>query len=437
MKERWAGRLPGGLLMGLLLGSCALVGKEAGPLPPPPPLRVEFDSGSAAAHLHWEPVPARDFLGYWVQRATGESGEYSVQARLSAAGDTTWSDEGLQADVCYQYRIVVHFGSRGRIQRSLTSAAVAGAIHRHCASWPLSDGFLPTRLAVDAVGNLAVTGAGASRVERFDAQGRALDSWTFAVPAPACLETGTLDAVSLGFDSQGALYVAYNLPVDGRAPGAWWTKFDAQGRPLWTHSLKGLFARHLAIGPGDQIYIESIDRLYQFDIGGELVAEHTVPPLLISSLRFWGARFALLIEPMNYLEMGWQAPRLMVYDSPAQREAQWSVGREPLSDRDQGRGVLKRPSDFAVDEGRDCVFIVNAGQSRIEVFHRSQYLTAWGREGEAAGAFRFAGEVDLIEDMATGRIARRRVVAGGITRDQQGFIYVADTFNNRVQKFEP
>ena len=437
MKERRGGWFPGGLLLGLLLGSCTLVGREVGPLPVPPLLRVEFDSGSASAHLHWQPVAGRDFLAYQVERAIGEEGEYAVLARLSAAGDTAWSDEGLQADLRYQYRIAADFGHRGKTQRSVISAAVAGGIHRHCASWPLPAGFLPTRLAVDAGGNVVVAGAGAGRVERFDSQGRALGSWAFAASVPVCLETGTLDAVSLGFDSQGSLYVAYNLPTDGQAPGVRWTKFDAQGSPLWTRTLKGLFARHLAVDPGDRIYIESIDRLYQFDTGGELVAEHAVPPLLISSLRFWGARFALLIEPMNYLEMGWQAPRLMVYDSPAQREAQWSVGRESLAVQEQGRGVLKRPSDFAVDEGRDCVFIVNAGQSRIEVFHRTQYLTGWGREGEEAGAFRFAGEAEVIEDMAAGRTARRRVVAGGITRDQRGFIYVADTFNNRVQKFAP
>ena len=31
----------------------------------------------------------------------------------------------------------------------------------------------------------------------------------------------------------------------------------------------------------------------------------------------------------------------------------------------------------------------------------------------------------------------RQVVAGGITRDAEGYLYVADTFNNRIQKFRP
>ena len=39
--------------------------------------------------------------------------------------------------------------------------------------------------------------------------------------------------------------------------------------------------------------------------------------------------------------------------------------------------------------------------------------------------------------MATGEKAERNVVAGGIARDGAGFIYVADTFNDRIQKFQP
>jgi sugar lactone lactonase YvrE len=31
----------------------------------------------------------------------------------------------------------------------------------------------------------------------------------------------------------------------------------------------------------------------------------------------------------------------------------------------------------------------------------------------------------------------KEVVAGGIARDHDGFIYVADTFNGRIQKFAP
>ncbi len=424
------------ILLGLLLGSCALI-PQSGPPPAPPVLSVELSSEEAAAHLHWRPAAGRDFLGYEVQRVLGQGTEWRGVARLDARLDTAWSDGELQGNQQYRYRVAAHVGAKGRIRRTLASGEAGGSIHHHTGTWPLPEGFLPTRMAVGPDGNIAVAGAGAGRVERFDAQGRPLGGWTFAGSPPACLETGTLDAVSLGFDRQGALHLAYNLPAEGRAPGLRWAKFDAQGQLLWERTLKGLFARHLAVGPGDRIYIECIDRLYQFDAEGVPVAEYAVPPLLISGLRFWGDRFSLLVEPANYLEMGWQAPRLMVYDSPAHRQAQWWVGREPLSVQDPGRGVLKRPSDFAVDAALDRVFIVNAGASRVEVFLGARPLTGWGREGAAAGEFRFAGELAVLDDLAAGRSIRRRVVGGGITRDTNGNIYVADTFNNRVQKFAP
>lgn len=424
-----------GLLGGLLLGACAL-GRSAGPPPCPPVLRAEFDSAAATASLSWTPAAGRALLGYEVQRAVA-GGPWTVQARLETPLDTVWSDRDLQGNQQYLYRVTALFGRPGQVRQTLHSAEVGGAIHRHLASWPLPAGFLPTRLAVDARGNLAVAGAGAGRVERFDAEGQALGSWGFAALPPACLETGTLDAVSLGFDPQGALHLAYNLPAEGQSPGLRWAKFDAQGQRLWERPLEGLFARHLAVGPGGRIYIECIDRLYQFDAEGAALAQYPVPPLLISSLRFWGEHFALLIEPANYLELGWQAPRLMVYDSPEQRQAQWWVGREPLSAQDPGRGVLKRPADFAVDAESNRVFINNAGASRIEVFLGARHLTGWGSEGEGAGQFRFAGELAVLDDLAAGRSTRRRVVGGGIARDAQGNIYVADTFNNRVQKFAP
>jgi len=424
----------GGLWLGLWLGSCGLL-RPPEPPAPAPALSASFDSGEAAAHLSWSPPAGRDFIEYEVRRAQG--GPWAVVARLCAQRDTSWSDRELQGNQGYQYRVAVHYGRPGQVRESALSPAVAGAIHRHAATWALPAGFLPTRLAADGQGHIAAVGAGTGLVARFDGQGRTLENWAFAAVPPACLETGALDAVSLGFDSRGALHLAYNLAVSGGPPQLRWAKFDGQGRLLWERPLEGLFVRHLAVGPGDRVYIECIDRLYQFDAEGSEVARYEVPPLLISSLRFWGDHFALLVEPANYVEMGWQAPRLMVYDSPEQRQARWWVGREALSPHDPGRGVLKRPSDFAVDAAGDRVFIVNAGQSRVEVFRRDQHLTGWGGEGEGAGQFRFAGELEVLDELAAGREVRRRVVAGGITRDGAGRIFVADTFNNRVQVFGP
>ena len=99
--------------------------------------------------------------------------------------------------------------------------------------------------------------------------------------------------------------------------------------------------------------------------------------------------------------------------------------------------MLSRPSDFAAAESPDRVFIVNAGNSRIEVFREGAYLTRWGREGVDEGTFDFSGLARVVTDISTGATREQTVVAGGIARDRHGYLYVADTFNNRIQKFQP
>ena len=43
----------------------------------------------------------------------------------------------------------------------------------------------------------------------------------------------------------------------------------------------------------------------------------------------------------------------------------------------------------------------------------------------------------VLDDLSLGTTRERQVMAGGISRDSEGFLYVADTFNNRIQKFQP
>ena len=45
--------------------------------------------------------------------------------------------------------------------------------------------------------------------------------------------------------------------------------------------------------------------------------------------------------------------------------------------------------------------------------------------------------MEVVEEMNSGRTSIRPVVAGGIARDAEGYIYVADSFNDRIQKFQP
>ena len=43
----------------------------------------------------------------------------------------------------------------------------------------------------------------------------------------------------------------------------------------------------------------------------------------------------------------------------------------------------------------------------------------------------------MLGDLGGSAPVTKEVVAGGIARDHDGFVYVADTFNGRIQKFAP
>ena len=70
--------------------------------------------------------------------------------------------------------------------------------------------------------------------------------------------------------------------------------------------------------------------------------------------------------------------------------------------------------------------MLEAGNVRVQVFDREgNYITQWGSEGSGDGEFNLGGGLSA-EDFA-----------GSIAVDDEGFIYVADVGNKRIQKFAP
>ena len=424
----------------LMVASCfgPFGGGKAARTSGPPSLQVRFDSATATASLAWERASGYNFSHYAIKRSNGRG--FVNIAELETVDDTSFVDAGLQADLLYHYKVVSYSSVGEDDLQPLASTAVQGGIHDFVNMWALpgdSTEFRPTRLVVGSRGTVSVVGVGSGRVARFDRAGNSLGTLEFTTKPLACLETGILDGPALALDSHDNLYVAYNVQQELGAPQAFWSKFDSSGQHLWTLPLEGIFARHIAIDRDDQPFIESISQLQQYNAKGEQLARFNIPALLVASLRFWKGNFATLVEPLQLIEGTWQAPRLVVYEGVERATAATSIGRDPLSAEDNGSGLLKRPTDFVVDETASRAFVVNAGQSRIEVFREGKFLTRWGRQGEAAGHFRFSGSHVVIDDISSGTMTERQVVAGGIARDRRGYIYVADTFNNRIQKFQP
>ncbi|MEE2658163.1 MAG: hypothetical protein VX733_06635 [Candidatus Latescibacterota bacterium] len=402
----------------------------------PPSLRVDFNSASASANLIWERPEIRGFRNYRVERLT-DSADFEVVAEVGDKTDTTHVDRDLLANTVYRYRIVTVFSpeKEGK-EQVLASTTVEGGIHRFINSWSLPEDFLPTRIVIDDYGVLHVVGAGAGFVQRYDRGGNEMGRWLFSIEVNALLETATLDGPAVAIGPEGSVFVVYNSFVAGGKPRPKWAKFDADGDLLWKRPLETVFARHIALD-GERIVVESISQLHEFDYDGELLARHPIPPLMVSSIAFWEGAFAALVEPLGFDTVGWQAPRVVVYTGPQRNQVERVYGRDPLSPEDRGAGLLHRPSDFAFDNPTNRVFVVNAGRDRIEVFRDQRYLTRWGCNGDGFACFDFSGKMMVLDDVIMGTRREQDVVAGGIARDRQGYVYVADTFNNRIQKFQP
>jgi len=412
-----------------------------GPAHPPAsqPVRLTalFDSGAAAAYLRWSRSRAPRFQRYEVQRDAGQG--FVSRAVLTGVADTVYEDRGLRGNRLYRYRIAaVEAGETD--ERVVLSEEASGGIHHFSGSWTTGSGgspFLPTRLVVDRRGTVYVVGSSTGRVARYRFDGERQGDLVYTGDSLACLAAGPLDGPAVAVDSADDLYVVWNARRGEERPRAWWSKFTPAGELVWRRELEGLFARHITIDGRDRIFVESISQVQQFDVDGHRRQVYSVPAVLVADLGMWRGRFAALVWPLSLTESDWQASRLVVYADVERSVAGVVMGRDPASDQDRGGGLLVHPTDFAVSADSMRVFVANAGLGRIEVFADGRFLTCWGRSGKGPGEFRFRGPATVVEDLATGRTLQRRVLAGGIACDRRGRILVADTFNDRIQVFQP
>jgi len=82
-----------------------------------------------------------------------------------------------------------------------------------------------------------------------------------------------------------------------------------------------------------------------------------------------------------------------------------------------GPGEFKSPAGVGIDKN-DNIYVTEIGNDRVQVFDKAgKFLTMFGKKGSGDGEF---GNLHgMIVDKST------------------GFVYVADTANNRVQVFRP
>jgi hypothetical protein len=198
------------------------------------------------------------------------------------------------------------------------------------------------------------------------------------------------------------------------------------GPRVWPIGAGGYRSRSSLAAVGKILALTVDDQPFSVTLEGE------VTPLLpldaaVSEVRVWEGR--------SDMQMGVCLPQLnevRVGAIPAGTESQWStyLSRNLGPRLGPGQGFLFNPTSFdAGPDGR--IYVLDAGNARVVVFDSSsrRYITQWGRQGSGPGEFDFGqgapapgGGLDF---------------AGSLAVDSQGYIYVADELNKRIQKFAP
>ena len=99
--------------------------------------------------------------------------------------------------------------------------------------------------------------------------------------------------------------------------------------------------------------------------------------------------------------------------------------------RQIGEGSGQGPGEFvyplSMDRAPDGrIYVLDAGNARIQTFDEAgRFITGWGTKGDSDDQF----------DFGSGR--KSTDLSGSIAVDDDGFIYVADVGNRRIQKFAP
>ena len=260
----------------------------------------------------------------------------------------------------------------------------------------------PLGIALDPLGNLYVADTGNDRVQKLDGNGRFLGQvgrfgrgeGQFSRPTDLFAGSGLELYV---VDSRNRRIQVFDHQLNFMAclgPFA-----ETEGRPMEFGFLGGL-----GVSPYGELYLtdEENDRIYKLTSSGRVE----------TSFGRTGYEESELRRPLG-VAVG-RTNRIYVCDSGNGRVAQFDPFGEMLASL--GEGILSGPVGIDLDgEGR--IFVADTENHRVVVFDPSgQIVGELGRRGRGYGSFEAPG------DLAVGA--------------RGSLLYVLDSGNNRVQKFE-
>jgi len=340
-------------------------------------------------------------------------------------------------------------------------AAVAPTTPTFASAWgsPGSAGSLlsaPNGIAADADGNVYVADTGNHRIQKFDGHGHYLMGWGGYGTAPLKFNTptgvavspdGNLHVVDQGnsrikvFDSSGSFQSQWGSPGTGSG------QFSS--------------AVGIAVDAAGNTYVsDGADRIQKFDAGGNFVLQW-------GSTGSAGGQFnapaGIAIDARGDVFVADRGnDRIQKFDAGGTYVAQWGSSGS-------GAGQFDQPARVAVDAVGN-VYVTDLGNARIQKFTtEGAAITTWGNLGTFIGQFDqpsgiavdAAGNV-FVTELGNARVQKfsgsgvgpsseqtpgfaANIGANGsgngqfnapnsVATDADGWIYVADSFNYRVQK---
>jgi hypothetical protein len=332
------------------------------------------------------------------------------QVTLTEIGTlTTFTDVGLDGNTEYRYTLV----TRSTIGRDVASTPVGGKFHGFLREWPVPPQ-MTGGLAVDPEDRVSVSSTTPNQIVQFTNQGVLLRQFPIDPADPGQL------GLSLAADWHGVYALVFLT-----SGLSYVQAYDPLGTPRfrWPPPGKESVLLGLAISPAGELWVAQLtppavtSTLYRLDNVTGVTVDTVVVQMPIPNGMAIGHQTGVAVIPFGE-EVG-----IGIFDLTT-----GVVLRRIGGSAGSGKGQFSAPvAGVFGSDGR--LFIVDGFNNRIQVFREGEYLTMWGQRGHAPGQFQFSGASPF-------GIPLTQVLAG-IAVDTDGDIYVADTFSNRIQVFEP